>query len=411
MSSIQGQVLLTFPAASGAARATLRVASFPSLDRAVHALLPRWKALHPDVAIEVSTRRIREHHEALGELLADPAAAAPDVVGANVDGVGGLMPRLEALDGPPFGVERWTDRLVPYAVAQGRDRAGRLRAVPADIGPGTLYYRADLVDRAGLSEDDLCGSWEQYIEAGRRLKAATGAALTSHPLYIADHYLRANVEAGEGLFFSPDGEPLVRSRRFVEAFRLAVAARAAGIDAGIDPGWTDAWTERVRSGAVAAQLTGAWFLAHLSSWIAPETRGLWRTCDGPGGRPACWGGAFYGIPCRAAAKDLALDFLRLACCEREVQLGCFMRLQAFPALLEAQDDPSFDEPMPFLQGQPARRRWQRIAAGLRAGPVHPLDPLAEAAMTDELCRALDGKPVEAALADLERTLRVEAARR
>jgi multiple sugar transport system substrate-binding protein len=410
MSSIQGQVVLTFPAASGAPLSTLRVASFPSLDRAIHAILPRWKALHPDVAIELSTRRVREHHEAMAQLLPDPAGAPLDVVGMSMEYLGSLKPLgLEDLAGPPYLAERWVDRLVPYTVRQARDRAGALLAIPADVGPGMLYYRADLIDRAGLSEADLSGSWEAYLEAGRKLRAATGAALTSHPCYLTDLHVRAQVEEGEGLFLSAEGEPLVRSRRFVEAFRLAVEARAAGIDAKIAPGWTDAWTERIRSGAIAAQLTGAWFLAHLSSWIAPETRGLWRTCVAPGGRQSCWGGAFYGIPRRAVHKDLAFDFIRLACFERDVQLGCFMRLQAFPALLEAQDDPSFDEPIPFLQNQPARRQWQRMVAGVRAGPVHALDPLAQAAMADEVCRVLEGKSIDAALADLERVLR-EAAR-
>ncbi len=408
MSSIQGQVVLTFPAAS-AARATLRVASFPSLDRAIHAILPRWKALHPDVAIELSTRRVREHHEAMAQLLPDRSAPPLDVVGMSMEYLGALKPLgLEELGGPPYLAERWIDRLVPYAVRQARDRAGRLLAVPADIGPGLLYYRADLLERAGLPEAALSGSWEGYIEAGRKLRAATGAALTSHPCYLTDLHIRAQLEDGEGLFFSAEGEPLVRSRRFVEAFRLAAEARAAGIDAGIAPGWTDAWTERVRSGAVAAQLTGAWFLAHLSSWIAPETRGLWRTCAAPGGRPSCWGGAFYGIPRRAAHAELAFDFIRLACFEPEVQLHCLRQLNAFPALLEVQDDPAFDEAMPFLQGQAARLQWKRSAAGIRAGPVHALDHVADEAVTAELCRVLEGaKAPDEALDDAERTIRAQ----
>lgn len=407
MSSIQGQMVLTFPAADGTARTTLRVASFPSLDRAVHAVLPRWKALHPDVAIELITRRVREHHDAMAQLLGDPAAVPPDLIGVSASSLGWIKSLgLEELDAAPFLAEQRVGRLAPYAVRQGRTSTGRLCAVPADVGPGLLFYRADLMDRAGVAEAELSGTWEAFFEAGRKLKAATGAALVAHPYYVGDHYLRANAEEGEGIFFSEAGAPLVRSRRFVEAFQLAQAAHAAGVDAGIGPGFTDAWTDRIRSGAIAAQLTGAWFLAHLSSWIAPETRGLWRTCAAPGERQAGCGGSYYGIPRRAAHKELAFDFLRLACFERDVQLAVFRQLHAFPVLLEAQDDPSFDEPIPFLQGQPARRQWQRMVSGIRAGPVHALDPVAESALSAELCRVLDeGKSVDAALADTERALR------
>lgn len=407
MSSVQGQMVLTFPAEDGAARATLRVASFPSLDRGIHSILPRWKALHPDVSVELGTRRIREHHDALAATLADPAAPAPDVVGLSMDFLGAIREAgLEALDRSPLDASPWLDRVVPYAVQQGRDAAGHLRAVPVDIGPGVVFYRADVLAKAGVTEHELGASWDSFIEAGRRVKAATGASILAHPCYLKDIYLRARQGPGEGLHFSERGEPLTRTPRFADAFRLAVAAREAGIDLGIAPGWTDAWTERVRSGAIAAQLTGAWFLAHLSSWIAPETRGLWRTCAAPDPAVGCWGGAFYGIPRRAARKDLALDFIRLAALDREVQLSCFRQLHAYPALLEAQDDPSFDEPMPFLQGQPARRLWQGMVRRMVAGPLHALDQVAEAAVTEELCRVLDGgKAIAAALSDAERTIR------
>lgn len=413
MASIQGQMVLTFPAATGTARATLRVASFPSLDRAIHVMLPRWRALHPEVAVELATRRSREHHEAVARTLADPAAPAPDVVGMSMSYMGRVDPAgLEELDGPPFLAEGWVEGLVPYAVRQARTAAGRLRAVPADVGPGTLYYRADVLERAGVPEVQLCGTWEELVDAGARVKAATGASLLAHPADLKDLYLRAHMEEGEGLYFSQAGEPLVRSPRFVEAFRLAAAARRAGVDAGIAPGWSDAWVDLLRSGALAAHPTGAWFLAHLSSWIAPETRGLWRCCQGPGTRRACWGGAFYAIPRRAARKELALDFIRLACGDRAIQLGCFRSVHAFPALLEAQDDPSFDEPLPFLGGQPARRLWQRLVKDVRAGPVHALDEAAETAVNGALEQVLAGRQeIEVALAAAEQALRRRAAGR
>jgi multiple sugar transport system substrate-binding protein len=412
MASVQGQVVLTFPA-ERTMTATLRVASFPSLDRSVHAILPHWRVRHPDVAIELSTRRVREHHDAMATALGDAAAPVPDVIGIDVEQLGRLMALgLVELDRSPYQVDQQTHRLVSWAVQQARNASGRTQVVPADIGPATLFYRADLMEKAGIAEADLTGGWESFIDAGRRLKAATGAAILAHPCYLKDVYIRANLEPGEGVYFSAQGEPLLRSPRFAEAFRLALAARAAGIDAGIAPGWTDAWTERIRAGAIAAQPTGSWFGAHLTSWLAPEARGLWRCCEVPGGRAAAWGGSFYGIPRRAAHKDLAFDFIRLACFEPDVQRHCLHQLHAFPALLEVQDDPIIDEPMPFLRGQAARQQWKRTAASVRAGPVHPLDPVADQAVTEELNRVLEGgKSPEEALADAERTVRGHGAPR
>jgi multiple sugar transport system substrate-binding protein len=401
--SIQGQMVLTFPT-ERATTATLRVASFPSLDRAVHALLPRWRALHPDVAVELSSRRVEDHHRAMAAALADPAAAVPDVIGIEVYHLGRLMALgLEELERPPYQAD--AARLVPFSLQQARTADGRLCAMPADVGPGGLFYRADVLEKAGIGEEELTGSWEGFFEAGEKLRAATGAALIAHPSYVKDLCLRAAVTPPDGIYFSAAGEPLVRTPRFAQAFERARAARAAGVDARVEAGWTKEWTDGLRSGAIAVQISGAWFGAHLSSWIAPETRGLWRACPLPGGLHASWGGSFYGIPRRAARKDLAWDFIRLACLDREVQLHCFKHLNAFPALLEAQDDPFVDEPIPFLQGQRVRREWKREAALIHAGPVHPLDDAADQAVTDELCHMLEGKPLDQALADAEAIIR------
>jgi multiple sugar transport system substrate-binding protein len=56
---------------------------------------------------------------------------------------------------------------------------GALAAIPCDIGPGTLFYRKDMLDKAGVTEADLTKSWESYIESGKKIKAATGAYLLS----------------------------------------------------------------------------------------------------------------------------------------------------------------------------------------------------------------------------------------
>jgi multiple sugar transport system substrate-binding protein len=402
-------MVLLFPAAQGTPRVTLRVASFPSFDRALQAILPRWNELHPDVAIGLWSRRIGDHHDAMAHVLSAPAAEVPDVVGLSVDFLGRMKAlELEELDGQPHLPNGWIEQLEPYAAAQARSPDGRLRVIPADVGPGVLFYRADLLAQAGIQEEELHSSWASFIEAGRRLKAATGASIISHPNYVKDCYLRARLGPDEGIYFAATGEPLVRTPRFREAFRLSIAVRDAGIDLGVAPTWAHsaAWTDGVRNGTIAAQLSGAWFLAHLSTWIAPETRGRWRTCGTPDSSGVAWGGAFYGIPRRAANKELAFDFIRLACLDSDVQLGCFRQQHAYPALLETRDDPAFDEPLPFLGGQVARRMWQRLVSHACPGPVHELDQVAEEAVTDQLCRVLEtDKDVEAALADAERTIR------
>jgi multiple sugar transport system substrate-binding protein len=265
-----------------------------------------------------------------------------------------------------------------------------------------LFYRKDLLDRAGVGEDQLA-SWDGLVAAGRRLRQATGVALLASLGFLVDLRARADVPEGEGLYFGPSGVPRLRSDRFVAAFELARAARAAGIDAGVDEDWSPRWVSALGSGQVAAEPCGCWLVGQLEDWIAPDTRGRWRTAPLPGGVHLGWGGSYYAMPKRTPNRALAWDWLKLVCLDRRVQLAAFEHSCAFPALTDALDDPFLDEPLPFLGGQRARQQWRDVAAAIPAFPVHPLDTLAAGAVRGALAAVLDhAQDVGQALAEAER---------
>ncbi|MEB5392785.1 extracellular solute-binding protein, partial [Pseudomonas aeruginosa] len=117
---------------------------------------------------------------------------------------------------------------------------GELAAMPADIGPGTLLYRKDILDKAGVSEAELTRDWEAYIAAGKKILAKTGVYLLADAADIRDIVLRSSLKDGEGLYFDRAGNALVDSPRFVRAFELGRSARQAGIDAKV-VAWTNEW--------------------------------------------------------------------------------------------------------------------------------------------------------------------------
>ena len=55
-------------------------------------------------------------------------------------------------------------------------------------------------------------------------------------------------------------------------------------------------------------MMGAWLGGHLASWLAPDTKGQWRSAQLPAGAFASWGGSFYAIP-KAANKAMAWEFV------------------------------------------------------------------------------------------------------
>lgn len=393
------------PQAAAAQATVLRVASFPDLDRGVRVALQAFQQRHPGVQVRLTSLGVTDHHTAMTTALAT-GANVPDLMAIDVDYIGRLSRSagLHDLSAPPFGAAAFEGRLAPYAMAAAQPAPGRQTALPVDVGPGTLFYRADLLAGAGLGEEALTESWPGFIEAGRQLRQTTGAYLVAHAADLARIGMRMGLAPGDGVFFDPDGRSLVRSARFERAFVLARAAREAGIDARVRV-WTNEWTEGLRSGRIAAQMMGAWLGGHLKNWIAPEASGLWRAAQLPEGAYSAWGGSYYAIPRLARQPALAWAFLQLLALDKAQQLAAFASLDAFPALLAAQAHTVMDEPLDFLGGQPARQLWRVASDRIVPMASDRHDPVAGRVVESELMRVLDqDKPVTQALADAHRTL-------
>jgi multiple sugar transport system substrate-binding protein len=398
--------------AQEAATTVLRIASFPDLDRGVRGALAAFRERHPQVQVRLTSLGVTDHHTAMTTALAT-GANVPDLMAIDVDYIGRLSRSagLHDLAASPFGAAAFQGRLASYALAAAQPQPGRQTALPVDVGPGALFYRADLMQRAGIGEAELTQSWPSFIEAGRRLKQATGAYLVAHAADLAYIGIRSGLAPGDGVYFDAQGRSLVQTPRFVRAFEVARAAREAGID-GRMRAWTNEWAEGLRGGRVATQMMGSWLGGHLKNWIAPESAGRWRAAQLPGGAYAAWGGSYYAIPKAARQPALAWEFLQLLALDRAQQLAAFESFNAFPALLDAQADAVMDVPQPYFAGQPARQLWRSASARIAPTASDRFDPIAYLIVQGELMQVLDqGKPVAQALADASRTIERRVRRR
>lgn len=382
------------------AKTTITVASFPDLDRAAKAAVPRWAKVHPQIEIKIASLQYPDHHTAMTTTLAT-GSGVPDVMAVDLRFIGKFAEAggFEDLLKAPFDAGKLRDRFVPYTVPQATNTKGELVALPTDIGPGTLLYRKDIIDKAGVTEAELTQSWESYIEAGRRIKAKTGVYLLADAADIRDMVLRTGLQSGEGIYFDRAGKVLVGGPRFERAFELGRTTRQAGIDAKVVH-WTNEWAAGFKQNRIATQMMGAWLAGHLKNWIAPESAGLWRATGLPGGVYGSYGGSFYAIPKKARHKAEAWLFIQFMTLDRETQLESLRVLDAFPALAEAHGAPQMDEPIAFLGGQKARLLWRDIAAKVPAIPVSKHDAMATDVIRDEFENVVTGgKGISAALAD------------
>ena len=387
------------------AQQSITVAAYPAVDEIAKAAVTQWKKKHPAVEVKVVSRAFADHHTAMTTALST-SSNLPDVMVVEFGYVARFAEGggLEDLGAAPYAIKTQQARFVPFAFRQATAASGAVVAVPADIGPGTLLYRADILKKAGLTEADLMQSWDGYVAAGVKIKAATGAYLVAHARDVKDIVIRSDIKPGEGLYIDAKGRVLVDSPRFVRAFELAKKVRDGKLDGKISA-WSNEWSEGFKRGTIATQMSGAWLAGHLNNWLAPDTKGLWRASQLPEKAWGSWGGSFYTIPKGAKNKALAWDFIQMMTLDPQMQLNAFKSQDAFPALVDVHNDAFFDQPIEFLGGQKARLLWRDASRKINAVDVHKLDPIAEEIINTEMDKVLDqGKDVRTALADAKALL-------
>lgn len=391
---------------------TLNVAAFPAVDDIVKMAAVEWEKRNPNIRIRVVSRAYADHHTAMTTALAT-SSDLPSIMAIEYGYLGrfaqsGGMTDLHSLE--PKLAEQ-LGKLVPYAVAQGRFQGFGQVALPTDIGPGALFYRKDLLDACGATEQDLTRSWDSYLKTGDCIKSKTGAALMPHARDIKDIVMRAGVKAGQGVYFDAEGRSVVATDpRFRQAFELAKQVRERGLDARINA-WSNEWGEAFKRGTVATQMMGAWLGGHLANWLAPDTSGKWRSANLPNGAYASWGGTFYAIPSRAPHKAESWAFVQFLTQNVQQQQAALNRFNAFPALVSAQDGAQFNAPIAFLGGQTARIQWRDAALKIVPTRVFRHDAIAEEIVNAELDQVLlRGKAIDKALQDADRAINRRARR-
>jgi multiple sugar transport system substrate-binding protein len=405
-------VTMMLGASAQAAKTTLTVAAFPAVDQIVKDAKPFFEKKYPNVEIKVIGREFSDHHSSMITALATNSGL-PDVMAVEFQFVSRFIEGggVEDLSKAPYNANSLKDKYLSYALPQATSDTGLVGAVPTDVGPGTMFYRKDIViDKAGVSEADLIKSWDSYVESGKKIKAKTGSYLLAHARDMKDIMIRVNLQPGEGIYFDKDHKVLVDGPRFVRAFTMSKTVRDNNLDGKIGA-WGSEWSEGFKRGTFATQMMGAWLGGHLAGSLAPNTKGLWRAAPLPENALASYGGTFYAIPKKSNQKELAWEFIKFMTLDKDQQLRAFKSQDAFPALISAQNDTFFEQPIDFLGGQKARLVWRDIANRIPAIEVDRYDQLAAEMTNTALDEVLDeGKDINEALAKATKYVKKRARR-
>ncbi|PMH43223.1 sugar ABC transporter substrate-binding protein [Vibrio sp. 10N.286.49.B3] len=390
--------------AQAANNSEIRFDGFPDFDSSLKVLLPDFEK-ETGIKVDYLMNNHGDHHTKLTTNLATGSGAG-DVIVVDVEKIGPFVASGGLVNlSEKYGADKYAEKFAPYAWAQGKGADGGVYGMPVDLGPGVMYYRTDVFEKAGVDLDEAIKDWDSYIKAGEALKKQN-VQLIASAADVAQAIIFTTVPEGEGLYFDADGNSVVTSERFVHAFTVAKEIRDKGLDARITA-WSNEWYEGFRTGSFATQLSGAWLLGHLNNWIAPETKGKWRVSNLPDGIYGSWGGSFLSIPTQSDNPDEAWKLIEYMTTDREVQLKHFETIAAFPANIDTYNDDLFQEEVEFLGGQKARLVFAEVAKNIK--PVSPArgDHVARSIVLENaLMEVLDeGKDIKTALAEAERLIK------
>ncbi|WP_394126597.1 extracellular solute-binding protein [Vibrio hepatarius] len=387
-----------------AAHSEIRFDGFPDFDSSLKVLLPDFEK-ETGIKVDYLMNNHGDHHTKLTTNLATGSGAG-DVIVVDVEKIGPFVASGGLVNlSENYGADKYAESFAPYAWAQGKGADGDVYGMPVDLGPGVMYYRTDVFEKAGIDLNEAIKDWDSYIKAGEELKKKD-VYLIASAADVAQAIIFTTVPEGEGLYFDKDGNPVVTSERFVHAFEVAKEIRDKGLDARI-LAWSNEWYEGFRNGTFATQLSGAWLLGHLNNWIAPETAGSWGVSHLPDGIYGSWGGSFLSIPTQSKHQDEAWKLIEYMTTKRDIQLKHFETIAAFPANTTTYDDELFQEEVAFLGGQKARLLFADVAKNIK--PVAPAkgDHVARSIILENaLMEVLDeGKDIKTALKEAERMIK------
>lgn len=362
-------------------------------------MVPAFERDHPGLAVRVQQIPWSAAHEKL--LTGFVGGTLPDVFQLGVTWIPefAVLGALEPLDARVVA-SRAIDPVDYFAGVWDANRIdGALVTLPWYVDTRLLFYRRDLLERAGVVEPPR--TWSDWRDAMVRVKATLGA--DRHAFFVP----LSEWEPPVVLALSLDA-PLLRdgdryadfsSDAFRTAFAFYVDLFASGLAPRAGAGATASVYRDFAEGWFCFYLTGPWNLGELAARMPADLSDAWSTMPMPGpdaSRPgvSIAGGASLAIRKGSPNTDAAWQLIEwLASPAQQVEFH--RRTGDLPPRRSAWADPLFAEPriaafrtqLEHVRALPKIPEWERIAARISRA--------AEAAVRGET-------PADEALASLDR---------
>ena len=190
---------------------------------------------------------------------------------------------------------------------------GVVYGIPFDSGVAATFYRTDLIEQAGYTQEDMQDlTWEKFIEIGKAVKEKTGAyMMTLDPSDIGQ--IRMMMQSAGVWYTDAEGKVTIADN---QGLKDAIKVYKALVDSGCTKQVSD-WDQFVgafNSGEVATVPTGCWIAPSIQK--AEDQSGKWAVAAFPRmeanadsvNASSIGGGGWYVLK-NVGHEELAKDFL------------------------------------------------------------------------------------------------------
>lgn len=200
---------------------------------------------------------------------------------------------------------------LPYKVAL-MTVGGKSYGVPFDTGASGLYYRTDILAKAGYTDADLKNiTWDKYIEIGKKVKEKTGKAMVAFDTTDGG-LIRVMMQSAGAWYFNEKGEVNLANNPVVvealETYKKIVDSKITKPTSG----WGE-WVGAFNKGDSASVVTGVWITGSVKA--EPTQKGLWKVAATPrlnnsaSKNASNLGGSSWYVLESSKSKDASIDFL------------------------------------------------------------------------------------------------------
>jgi arabinosaccharide transport system substrate-binding protein len=292
--------------------------------------------------------------------------------------------------------EGYRDRLVEARLSVWSTR-GHVFALPHDVHPVMLAYRADLVERLGIDVETL-KTWDDFTAAGRRITADLDGDGQLDRFMIdlqsggSDYLMILMLQRGIGLFDEHGGltfnQPLTVDTLIWYLHQYYGKDRIA-----YDCGWGQPLAKAMSDGLVLFYVVPDW-RAHLLEMESPRVSGKMKLMPLPaweagGRRTSVWGGSGLAVTKHGRDPELAWRFARDLYFDREELGKRFADTSILPALKDAWALPEFSQPSPYYSGQPIGTLYAKLASEVPPLWMNSIAPIANNKVSEAFLKSVE----------------------